>query len=101
MLLNLYSNSYLFEGGIKKRLIDADEAKRMIDHSDLRSSQKLALLSVISSCKAVDPTKHAHVIVDFDGGTKCSGCGQEYIDSTMPYCANCGARFDEPEIREL
>lgn len=82
------------------RPIDADEAKRMIEQSDLKTAQKLALISVISSCKTVDQTKHAHVIVNFDGDTKCSECGQAHIDSAMPYCASCGARLDEPEERE-
>ena len=45
------------------------------------------------------PVIHAHVVVNWLGDCHCSNCG-EYCDSAKPFCASCGARFDEPEMRE-
>lgn len=47
----------------------------------------------------VAPIVHAHVVVNWLGDCHCSNCG-EYCDSAKPFCASCGARFDEPEMRE-
>lgn len=45
------------------------------------------------------PVIHAHAIIDWLGNCKCSNCGNIDLNSTYPYCQNCGATLDEPEER--
>lgn len=49
--------------------------------------------------KGFEPVRHGHFVVNWLGDCHCSNCG-EYCDSAKPFCASCGARFDEPEMRE-
>lgn len=49
--------------------------------------------------KVFEPVRHGHLVVNWLGDCHCSNCG-EYCDSAKPFCASCGARFDEPEMRE-
>lgn len=43
--------------------------------------------------------RHAHIVTDWLGDCHCSNCGED-ADCTKPFCASCGARFDEPEVKE-
>lgn len=47
-----------------------------------------------------DTVKHGHYIINDDGDSRCSLCGETYLDCTQNYCPNCGARMDEPKERE-
>lgn len=42
---------------------------------------------------------HAHLVIDWLGDTHCSNCG-ENVNCTEPFCQHCGARLDEPEVKE-
>ena len=42
---------------------------------------------------------HAHLVINWLGDTNCSNCG-ESVNCTEPFCQHCGARLDEPEVRE-
>lgn len=42
---------------------------------------------------------HAHLVIDWLGDTHCSNCGEE-VNCTEPFCQHCGARLDEPEVKE-
>lgn len=43
----------------------------------------------------VDTVKHGQYIINDDGDSRCSVCGETYLDCTQNYCPNCGARMDE------
>lgn len=59
------------------------------------------VLDIVNSAPSVDavPVVHAHIVVNWLGDCHCSNCG-ESADCTKRYCASCGARLDEPEMRE-
>ncbi len=42
---------------------------------------------------------HAHLVIDWLGDTHCSNCGED-VNCTEPFCQHCGARLDEPEVKE-
>lgn len=42
---------------------------------------------------------HAHLVIDWLGDTHCSNCGED-VNYTEPFCQHCGARLDEPEVKE-
>lgn len=42
---------------------------------------------------------HAHLVIDWLGDTRCSNC-REDVNCTEPFCQHCGARLDEPEVKE-
>ena len=42
---------------------------------------------------------HAHLVIDWLGDTRCSNCGED-VNCTEPFCQHCGARLDEPEVKE-
>ncbi len=42
---------------------------------------------------------HAHLVIDWLGDAHCSNCGEE-VNCTEPFCQHCGARLDEPEVKE-
>ena len=39
----------------------------------------------------VRPMNYGHYITDELGDSKCSECGERYLDVTKNYCPNCGA----------
>ena len=94
------------------RLIDADKLNDILINISEHLQQEGTVVSgpmhkfyehfidVVKNQTTVEPVKHAHVIVDWLGNCTCFGCGYRGVDSSMPYCANCGARLDEPEERE-
>lgn len=94
MLGKLYTIKELYEQISRKIGIEG------VDKDSWFVSAICDVQDMVNECKTVDTVKHAHVIVNFDGDTKCSECGCKHIDSAMPYCANCGARLDEPTERE-
>lgn len=51
---------------------------------------------VIQSIPAADvqPVRHGRYIIDDNGDSSCSECGEWYLDVTKNYCPNCGARLD-------
>ena len=42
---------------------------------------------------------HAHLVIDWLGDAHCSNCGEE-VNCTEPFGQHCGARLDEPEVKE-
>lgn len=42
---------------------------------------------------------HAHLVIDWLGDAHCSNCGEE-VNCAEPFCQHCGARLDEPEVKE-
>lgn len=42
---------------------------------------------------------HAHPVIDWLGDTHCSNCGED-VNCTELFCQHCGARLDEPEVKE-
>lgn len=42
----------------------------------------------------VQPVRHGRYIIDDNGDSSCSECGEWYLDVTKNYCPNCGARLD-------
>ena len=42
---------------------------------------------------------HAHLVINWLGDTHCSNCGED-VNCTEPFCQHCGARLDEPEVKE-
>lgn len=42
---------------------------------------------------------HAHLVIDWLGDVHCSNCGEE-VNCTELFCQHCGARLDEPEVKE-
>lgn len=42
---------------------------------------------------------HAHLVIDWLGDAHCSNC-REDVNCTEPFCQHCGARLDEPEVKE-
>lgn len=42
---------------------------------------------------------HAHLVIDWLGDTHCSNCGED-VNCTEPFCQHCGARLDEPKVKE-
>lgn len=82
---------------IRKRLDALDET---IDRLAAYEDSGLTPEEVAEFVRRGGAHRHAHVIVDWLGNCTCSGCKCRGVDSSMPYCANCGARLDEPEERE-
>lgn len=39
------------------------------------------------------------LVIDWLGDTRCSNCGED-VNCTEPFCQHCGARLDEPEVKE-
>lgn len=55
-----------------------------------------ATAKAIESIPAADvaPVRHGRYIIDDNGDSSCSECGEWYLDVTKNYCPNCGARLD-------
>lgn len=78
-------------------IINAQSAYRSMDDPAMCEADFIA--DFISSYAGVTgrEERHAHIVTDWLGDCHCSNCGED-ADCTKPFCASCGARFDEPVV---
>lgn len=89
------------EGGLRMSLADliinAQRAYRSMDDAVMCEADFIADFISGYVGAAGQEEHHAHIVTDWLGDCHCSNCGED-ADCTKPFCASCGARFDEPTV---
>ena len=85
--------------------ISKDAAIKVIEKEISKGEETIPLKALLSWMKDrpaadVAPVVHARCIVNCDGDTSCSNCGEKWVDPTKNYCPECGARLDLEAVYE-